>query len=68
MATQGKPLGLSLGDRICLATAQTMGGLVLTTDQAWRSLCLEGVAIEVIRDALDQEKQPLPKKPRHRES
>jgi PIN domain nuclease of toxin-antitoxin system len=46
----GKPLGLSLGDRICLATAQTCGkSTVLTTDRAWQRLALPGILIETIR-------------------
>ena len=50
LATIGKPLGLSLGDRICLATAQIHGGIVLTTEQEWRNVRLEGIVIEVVRD------------------
>lgn len=50
LATLGKPLGLSLGDRICLATAQVHGGTVLTTEQAWRKVRLEHVVIEVVRN------------------
>jgi PIN domain nuclease of toxin-antitoxin system len=41
---------LSLGDRICLATAQIHGGIVLTTEQEWRNVRLEGIVIEVVRD------------------
>jgi len=43
-----KPLGLSLGDRVCLALAIQRKGKVYTTDRAWTSLSL-GVEIEVIR-------------------
>jgi ribonuclease VapC len=50
LAAVGKPLGLSLGDRVCLATAQVHGGTVLTTEQEWRKVHLDGVLIEVIRD------------------
>jgi PIN domain nuclease of toxin-antitoxin system len=54
LASQGKQFGLSLGDRICLATAQAHesaeGCTVLTTEQAWRNLHLEGVRIEVVRE------------------
>lgn len=54
LASLGKPLGLSLGDRICLATAQAQecaeGCTVLTTEQAWRKVHLEGVRIEVVRE------------------
>ena len=41
-------LGLSLGDRACLATAQSLGCTVLTADRAWAELDL-GIAIEIIR-------------------
>ncbi|MES2665990.1 MAG: type II toxin-antitoxin system VapC family toxin [Pseudomonadota bacterium] len=41
-------LGLSLGDRCCLALAMDMGATVLTADRAWADLTV-GVAIEVIR-------------------
>ncbi len=41
-------LGLSLGDRACLATAQMLGCTVLTADRAWAELDL-GIVIEVIR-------------------
>lgn len=50
LAIMGKPLGLSLGDRICLATAQVHGGLVLTTEQEWRKVRLKDVEIEVVRE------------------
>jgi PIN domain nuclease of toxin-antitoxin system len=51
LAAMGKSLGLSLGDRICLATAQVHGGIVLTTEQLWRKVQLEGLTIEVVREA-----------------
>lgn len=41
-------LGLSLGDRACLATAQATGCTVLTADRAWAELDL-GIKIETIR-------------------
>ena len=41
-------LGLSFGDRACLALARRLGFPVLTTDRAWAKLDL-GVAVEVIR-------------------
>ena len=52
LASIGKPLGLSLGDRTCLATAQQVGGTVLTAEQGWRKVSLPGVLIEVIREPL----------------
>lgn len=42
-------LGLSLGDRACLATAQRTGYAVLTADKAWSRLKLRGVEIEIVR-------------------
>ncbi|MGA2080497.1 MAG: type II toxin-antitoxin system VapC family toxin [Holophaga sp.] len=44
-ATQS--LGLSLGDRICLATAMRCGVPAVTADRAWNGI--QGVPIEVIR-------------------
>ncbi len=41
-------LGLSLGDRACLALARTLGGKVITADHPWQSLDL-GIDIECIR-------------------
>jgi PIN domain nuclease of toxin-antitoxin system len=41
-------IGLSLGDRACLATAETLGLRVMTTDRAWARLDL-GVEVIVIR-------------------
>ena len=48
MIGKTKPLGLSLGDRACLALAIQRKGKVYTTDRAWTSLSL-GIEIEVIR-------------------
>lgn len=42
------PLGLSLGDRACLALALTRKATAWTADRAWASLDI-GVGIEVIR-------------------
>jgi ribonuclease VapC len=41
-------LGLSFGDRACLATAQAVGCTIVTADQAWAELDL-GIEIELIR-------------------
>jgi len=60
LAAMGKPLGLSLGDRVCLATALIHGGVVLTTEQVWRKVSVEGLAIEVVRE-------PVPARPRNTE-
>lgn len=46
LPTQG--LGLSLGDRACLATALHQGCPVLTADRAWQKLSLE-LDIRLIR-------------------
>lgn len=41
-------LGLSLGDRACLALAQYLNLPAITSDRLWKNLTL-GIAIEVIR-------------------
>jgi ribonuclease VapC len=41
-------LGLSLGDRSCLALARSLGALVLTTDRVWQGADL-GIEVELIR-------------------
>jgi PIN domain nuclease of toxin-antitoxin system len=43
-----RSMGLSLGDRACLALAIDRKATVYTTDRAWKSLSL-GIQIEVIR-------------------
>jgi ribonuclease VapC len=43
-----KSLGLSLGDRACLALAQQLGVPAITTDRAWAWLSLD-IPIHVIR-------------------
>lgn len=43
-----KGLGLSLGDRACLALAMVLNAPVYTTDQPWKKLKL-GIPIHVIR-------------------
>jgi ribonuclease VapC len=40
--------GLSLGDRICLATAEFLGATAVTADQAWRKISI-GIPIEFVR-------------------
>lgn len=40
--------GLSLGERACLAAAQVLGSVAITTDTAWAKLSI-GVQINVIR-------------------
>jgi PIN domain nuclease of toxin-antitoxin system len=41
-------LGLSLGDRACLALASTLGAPALTADEAWTKLDL-GVEVQLVR-------------------
>ncbi|HMD85999.1 MAG TPA: type II toxin-antitoxin system VapC family toxin [Terriglobia bacterium] len=48
LVRQTRPLGLSLGDRACLALAMTLGAPVYTTDKDWKNLKL-GVPIHVLR-------------------
>ena len=48
LRTPTRHLGLSLGDRACLALAQRLGLPALTADQAWATLQI-GVAVEAIR-------------------
>ena len=38
MRSASRAIGLSLGDRLCLATAQRLGGGVITADRAWLAL------------------------------
>jgi PIN domain nuclease of toxin-antitoxin system len=44
-----RALGLSLGDRACLALAQQLNATALTADRPWRTLDL-GISIECIRE------------------
>lgn len=46
---QTRDLGLSLGDRACLALAQRLGLPVLTCDRAWAHVTDAGVAVELVR-------------------
>jgi ribonuclease VapC len=48
MIWQTRPLGLSLGDRACLALAIQRKGTVYTADRSWSGLSL-GIKIEIIR-------------------
>lgn len=48
LVTQTQPLGLSLGDRACLALALSRRAPVYTTDKAWKKLNL-GIPIHIIR-------------------
>lgn len=38
LALAGQPLGLSLGDRCCLATALSLQAVAVTADRVWASL------------------------------
>lgn len=42
-------LGLSLGDRACLATANLRASTAVTADRAWLELHLQGVDVQCIR-------------------
>lgn len=45
-----KRLGLSLGDRACLALGHRLGGSVLTSDREWKNLDWDsGIEIHLIR-------------------
>jgi ribonuclease VapC len=45
-----RPVGLSFGDRACLALALRMGAKALTADRAWSRIAVDvGVEIELIR-------------------
>jgi PIN domain nuclease of toxin-antitoxin system len=48
LRSRGKPLGLSLGDRACLATGLSLRRPVLGADRAWTRLGL-AVRVETIR-------------------
>lgn len=50
MAAVTRPLGLSLGDRICLALARRTGLPALTADRSWLDVADRlGVTVEAIR-------------------
>ena len=44
-----KALGLSLGDRACLALAIERQAVALTADQVWQELEIEGLVVELLR-------------------
>jgi PIN domain nuclease of toxin-antitoxin system len=48
LVVQTRPLGLSLGDRACLALGIALGAAVYTADQSWKGLRL-GIRIHHIR-------------------
>jgi len=48
LITQTRPLGLSLGDRACLALAITLKAPAYTTDRDWKKLN-PGIPIHVLR-------------------
>lgn len=48
LVVQTRGLGLSLGDRACLALGMTLGAPVYTADRSWRKLKL-GIRIHVVR-------------------
>ncbi len=48
LVAKTRPLGLSLGDRACLALGIALGATVYTADQSWKGLRL-GIRINHIR-------------------
>lgn len=48
LAAQTHSLGLSLGDRACLALASTVGTAAVTADRTWKDLDV-GVRIQLVR-------------------
>lgn len=53
MRSQTRSIGLSLGDRLCLACAQRLKARVLTADRLWGKLALPlGLKIQCIRPGL----------------
>jgi PIN domain nuclease of toxin-antitoxin system len=44
-----KALGLSLGDRACLALAIERQAVALTADRVWQALKIEGLSVELLR-------------------
>ena len=50
MVPRTKPLGLSLGDRACLALAGTRSATAVTADRAWAKLPDQGISIKLVRN------------------
>ena len=48
MRPSTRHVGLSLGDRACLATAATLGAIAVTSDRTWGRLNL-GVKVRIVR-------------------
>ena len=46
---QTRSLGLSLGDRACLALALTLGAPVWTADRAWQELMISDLTVRLVR-------------------
>lgn len=44
-----KSLGLSLGDRLCIALGRYLNKPVITTDRQWEKLVIEGVEVRLAR-------------------
>lgn len=44
-----KTIGLSLGDRACIATALTRGLSILTADRNWATLKISGLSVSLLR-------------------
>jgi len=50
LRTVSKEVGLSLGDRVCLALGKSLGVPVLTTDRVWKEITkASGVKVELVR-------------------
>lgn len=49
LTPRSRLLGLSLGDRACLALALSMKATALTAEQSWSRLDLDGLVVELIR-------------------
>ena len=45
----GSPAGLSLADRICIATALRLGLPIYTADRAWTTVTVPGADVRLIR-------------------